>query len=47
MVTHDLRVARRAKRKLRLVKGAVQPDEQIESRPEEESPVRRPGALAG
>jgi putative ABC transport system ATP-binding protein len=29
MVTHDLRVARRAKRRLRLVKGAIQPDEQL------------------
>jgi len=34
MVTHDLRVARRAKRKLRLVKGAIQPDDQIGSLPE-------------
>ena len=39
MVTHDLRVAHRAKRKLRLVKGAIQPDEQIGSRPEEGLPV--------
>jgi putative ABC transport system ATP-binding protein len=31
MVTHDLRVARRAKRKLRLVKGAIQPDDHIGS----------------
>jgi len=35
MVTHDLRVAHRAKQRLRLVKGAVQPDGHIGSRPEE------------
>ena len=35
MVTHDLRVARRAKQWLRLVKGAVQPDGHIGSRPED------------
>jgi len=39
MVTHDLRVACRAKRKLRLVKGAIQPDEEVGSRPEESPPV--------
>jgi putative ABC transport system ATP-binding protein len=45
MVTHDLRVARRAKRKLRLVRGAIQPDEQIASRPEEGPLVGGPTIL--
>jgi putative ABC transport system ATP-binding protein len=40
MVTHDLRVARRAKRRLRLVKGAIQPDERIGSQPEAGPPVQ-------
>jgi putative ABC transport system ATP-binding protein len=39
MVTHDLRVARRAKRTLRLVKGAIQPDERLGSRPDAGPPV--------
>ena len=39
MVTHDLRVAHRAKRRLRLVKGAIQPDGHTGSSAEE-------GALA-
>ena len=39
MVTHDLRVARRAKRKLRLVKGAIQADKEVGSRFEEGPPV--------
>jgi putative ABC transport system ATP-binding protein len=34
LVTHDLRVAGRAKRILRLVKGAIQPDAQVGSQPE-------------
>ena len=45
MVTHDLRVARRAKRKLRLVKGAIQPDDQIGSRPETGPPVGEQSVL--
>ena len=47
MVTHDLRVARRAKRKLRLVKGGIQPDEQFASRPEEALPVEEQSIVKG
>jgi len=47
MVTHDLRVARRAKRKLRLVKGGIQPDEQFASRPEEALPVEEQSIVRG
>ena len=46
MVTHDLRVARRAKRRLRLVKGAIQPDAQTGSRPEERPPVGEQSILS-
>ena len=45
MVTHDLRVARRAKRRLRLVKGAIQADEEVGSGPEEGQPVGEPSVL--
>ena len=47
MVTHDLLVARRAKRKLRLVNGAIQPDEQIGSRPEAGPPVEELSTVRG
>jgi putative ABC transport system ATP-binding protein len=47
MVTHDLRVARRAKRRLRLVKGAIQPDEHTGSLREEGSQVEEPSVSRG
>jgi putative ABC transport system ATP-binding protein len=46
MVTHDLRVAHRAKQRLRLVKGAVQPDGQVGSRSEERPPVGEQSILS-